>query len=197
MQSAKECSRQSWRKRAWVRLTRLRSDSNATVCSHSFHPLNQPARTPTWSRNIMIWWAGSRYQDLGSLRGWERDGYDSMTMLCSSIENHHADVSKNTLAFTFTWDLTENSPLICYLLVGTNVLHHWSWVLELGLAVGNPWLNPWIPDWSFWDGIRWSSPILWPLGAYKTFLSFPPAYSDCPALVVMAFSTENISFLLK
>lgn len=53
-QSASECSRQSWRKRAWVWLTRLSSDSSATVCSHSFQPLNQPASTPTWSRNIMV-----------------------------------------------------------------------------------------------------------------------------------------------
>lgn len=54
VQSASECSRQSWRKRAWVWLTRLSSDSSATVCSHSFQPLNQPASTPTWSRNIMV-----------------------------------------------------------------------------------------------------------------------------------------------
>lgn len=53
-QSASECSRQSWRKRAWVWLTRLSNDSSATVCSHSFQPLNQPASTPTWSRNIMV-----------------------------------------------------------------------------------------------------------------------------------------------
>lgn len=52
-QSAKECSRQSCRKRAWVRVTRFSSESNATVCSHSFQPLNHPATIPTWSRNIM------------------------------------------------------------------------------------------------------------------------------------------------
>lgn len=60
VQSASECSRQSCRKRAWVRLTRLSSESSATVCSHSFQPLNQPARTPTWSRNIMVLRAGVR-----------------------------------------------------------------------------------------------------------------------------------------
>lgn len=53
-QSTSECSRQSWRKRACVWLTRLSNDSSATVCSHSFQPLNQPASTPTWSRNIMV-----------------------------------------------------------------------------------------------------------------------------------------------
>ena len=52
--SANECSRHSCRNRAWVLLTRLRRESRATVCSHSFHPLNQLARTPTWSRNIMV-----------------------------------------------------------------------------------------------------------------------------------------------
>ncbi len=96
MQSAKECSRQSWRKRAWVRLTRLRSDSNATVCSHSFHPLNQPARTPTWSRNIMIWWAGSRYQDLGSLRGRERRPRPSDDALQLNRESPRRRIQKHT-----------------------------------------------------------------------------------------------------
>lgn len=52
--SARECSRQSCRKRACVRLTLFSRDSRATVCSHSFHPLNQLANTPTWSRNIMV-----------------------------------------------------------------------------------------------------------------------------------------------
>lgn len=45
--SARECSRQSCRKRACVRLTLFNRDSRATVCSHSFHPLNQLAKTPT------------------------------------------------------------------------------------------------------------------------------------------------------
>ncbi len=209
MQSAKECSRQSWRKRAWVRLTRLRSDSNATVCSHSFHPLNQPARTPTWSRNIMIWWAGSRYQDLGSVRGRERDAYNSMTMLCSSIKNHHADVSKNTLAFTFTWGLTENSPLRCYLLVGTNVLHHWSWVLELGLAVGNPCLkllrwyslelsNP-LATWGLQNVSQLSSSIQW-LSSFSLdgifhrehFLSVKVKSSDYTVHILEEVQTQNV-----
>lgn len=60
--SASECSRHSCRKRAWVRLTLFSRDSRATVCSHSFQPLNQLASTPTWSRNIMVCshreWAG-------------------------------------------------------------------------------------------------------------------------------------------
>lgn len=67
LQSASECSRQSCRKRAWVRVTRFRSDNRATVCSHSFQPLNQPARMPTWSRNIMVpglgpGWGGRRWR---------------------------------------------------------------------------------------------------------------------------------------
>ncbi|KAJ3594225.1 hypothetical protein NHX12_006556 [Muraenolepis orangiensis] len=61
--SARECSRHSCRKRACVRLTRFNRDSRATVCSHSFHPLNQLARTPTWSRNIMVWGRANRQQD--------------------------------------------------------------------------------------------------------------------------------------
>lgn len=61
--SARECSRQSCRKRAWVRLTLFSRDSRATVCSHSFHPLNQLASTPTWSRNIMVCEAGWRLAD--------------------------------------------------------------------------------------------------------------------------------------
>lgn len=65
-QSASECSRQSWRKRAWVWLTRLSSDSSATVCSHSFQPLNQPASTPTWSRNIMVRGRPSVYKAPGA-----------------------------------------------------------------------------------------------------------------------------------
>lgn len=65
-QSASECSRQSWRKRAWVWLTRLSRDSSATVCSHSFQPLNQPASTPTWSRNIMVRGRPSVYKALSA-----------------------------------------------------------------------------------------------------------------------------------
>lgn len=55
VQSASQCSRQMWRKRACVRDTLFRSDKSATVCSHSFQPLNQSVRIPTWSRNIMAW----------------------------------------------------------------------------------------------------------------------------------------------
>lgn len=53
VQSASQCSRYMWRKRAWVRDTLFRRDKSATVCSHSFQPLNQSVRIPTWSRNIM------------------------------------------------------------------------------------------------------------------------------------------------
>lgn len=66
--SANECSRQSCRNRAWVRLTRFNSDSRATVCSHSFQPLNQLAKTPTWSRNIMVWWAALEHCTVGLIR---------------------------------------------------------------------------------------------------------------------------------
>lgn len=66
--SANECSRQSCRNRAWVRLTRFNSDSRATVCSHSFQPLNQLAKTPTWSRNIMVWWAALEHWAVGLIR---------------------------------------------------------------------------------------------------------------------------------
>ncbi|KAL2098496.1 hypothetical protein ACEWY4_004976 [Coilia grayii] len=69
--SASECSRQSCRKRACVLLTLLRRESSATVCSHSFHPLNQLARTPTWSRNIMVRGTGAR--------GGEREGVVALT----------------------------------------------------------------------------------------------------------------------
>lgn len=69
VQSARECSRQSCRKRAWVRLTRLSRESSATVCSHSFQPLNQPASTPTWSRNIMVRGAGGRGEIKGGASG--------------------------------------------------------------------------------------------------------------------------------
>lgn len=68
-QSASECSRHSCRKRAWVREMRLRRDSKATVCSHSFQPLNQPARMPTWSRNIMV--AGTLGSAATRPRQWE------------------------------------------------------------------------------------------------------------------------------
>lgn len=69
--SARECSRQSCRKRAWVGLTFFSRDSRATVCSHSFHPLNQLASTPTWSRNIMVCEAGWRRADCsGAGLGW-------------------------------------------------------------------------------------------------------------------------------
>ncbi len=53
VQSASQWSRQMCRNRACVRETRFSSDSSATVCSHSFQPLNQSVRIPTWSRNIM------------------------------------------------------------------------------------------------------------------------------------------------
>lgn len=53
VQSASQCSRHMWRNRAWVLDTLLSSDNSATVCSHSFQPLNQSVKIPTWSRNIM------------------------------------------------------------------------------------------------------------------------------------------------
>lgn len=53
VQSANQCSRQMCKKRAWVRDILFRRDNSATVCSHSFQPLNQSVRIPTWSRNIM------------------------------------------------------------------------------------------------------------------------------------------------
>lgn len=68
VQSASQCSRQMCKKRAWVRDALFRRDNSATVCSHSFQPLNQSVRIPTWSRNIMacllseenrnVWWGG-------------------------------------------------------------------------------------------------------------------------------------------
>lgn len=63
--SARECSKHSCKKRAWVRLTLFSSESRATVCSHSFHPLNQLANTPTWSRNIMVCEEGWRCTERG------------------------------------------------------------------------------------------------------------------------------------
>lgn len=78
VQSARECSRQSWRKRAWVRLTRLSRESRATVCSHSFQPLNQPANTPTWSRNIMV---SRRPEEKTPLRGEKINNRESLPAL--------------------------------------------------------------------------------------------------------------------
>lgn len=65
VQSASQWSRQMCRKRACVRETRFSSDSSATVCSHSFQPLNQSVRIPTWSRNIMA----SFFRGGGGARG--------------------------------------------------------------------------------------------------------------------------------
>lgn len=69
VQSASQCSRQMCKKRAWVRDTLFRRDNSATVCSHSFQPLNQSVRIPTWSRNIMACLLGKENRNVWMGRG--------------------------------------------------------------------------------------------------------------------------------
>lgn len=57
------------KKRAWVRDTLFRRDNSATVCSHSFQPLNQSVRIPTWSRNIMACLLGEENRNVRMGRG--------------------------------------------------------------------------------------------------------------------------------
>ncbi len=74
VQSASQWSRQMCRNRACVRETRFSSDSSATVCSHSFQPLNQSVRIPTWSRNIMasVFSVGGGARGGGACINWGR-----------------------------------------------------------------------------------------------------------------------------
>ncbi|TNN73211.1 Glia maturation factor gamma [Liparis tanakae] len=117
VQSASQCSRQMCKKRAWVRDTLFRRDNSATVCSHSFQPLNQSVRIPTWSRNIMACLLG------------KENGNSSSLVVCEVDESLKAKLKK----FRFRKE-TNNAAIL-------NSLPEFSASLPLPFSLSSPGEN--------------------------------------------------------